>query len=302
MALVDIFSKRQRNENKTRPDVYRYDVVPEELRVQIVHIWNDVFVRGAESGYEEIVKTLRREYGVFELVPNSDYKGRQRELIEFFLQERQIVRVLDVIELSCVWIGLSHGLVDAFGVNDQLERAKAAVKELNNRFQEHAIGYRFEKNRIIRTDSEYMHSEVVKPALRLLGGSGYSGAMDEFLKAHEYHRKADTKAAMNECLKALESVTKAVCDRRKWSYSKRATAADLLQTCFDNELIPTFWQSQFSSLSSLLKSSVPTGRNRLSGHGQGGLRVEVPKHLAAYLLHMTAAAIVFLIEAEAASP
>ena len=301
MAIIDIFSKRQRNENKTRPDVYRYDVVPEELRVQIVHIWNDVFVRGAESGYEEIVKTLRREYGVFELVQGSDYKGRQRELIEFFLQERQIVRVLDVVELSCVYIGLSHRLVDAFGVNDQIERAKAAVKELNERFQEHAIGYRFEKNRLIRIDSEYVHSQVVKPALHLLGGSGYSGALDEFLKAHEYHRNADTKAAMNECLKALESVAKAICDRRKWKYSKRATVADLLQTCFDNELVPAFWQSQFSSLLNLLKSGVPTGRNRLSGHGQGAHPVEIPKYLAAYLLHMTAAAIVFLVEAEAAS-
>ena len=301
MPIVDIFSKRRRRENKTRPDVYRYDVVPEELRVQIVHIWNDVFVRGAESGYTRIVRVLRREYGVFELVQDSDHKGHQRELVEFFLQERQIVRVLDVIELSCVYIGRSHRLVDGFGVDDQIERAKAAVKELNDRFQEHAIGYRFEKNRIVRMDSEYMHSEVVKPVLRLLGGSGYSGALDEFLKAHEYHRKADTKAAMNECLKALESVTKAICERRKWSYSKHATAADLLQTCFKNELIPTFWQSQFSSLLNLLKSGVPTARNKLSAHGQGGRHVEVPKHLAAYLLHMTAAAIVFLIEAEAAS-
>ena len=301
MAIIDIFSKRQRRESQTRPDVYRYDVVPGELRVQIVHIWNDVFVRKAGRCYEQIVDTLRREYGVFELVKRRYDWSYGDELRAFFLQEPLTERALDVIELSFGWVAMSHRVVDPIDEGDQVNRAKDAVQELNGRFQEHAIGYRFEKNRLIRIDSEYIHSQVVKPALRLLGGSGYSGALDEFLKAHEYHRKVDTKAAMNECLKALESVAKAVCDRRKWSYSKRATAADLLQTCFDNELVPTFWQSQFSSLLSLLKSSVPTGRNRLSGHGQGARPVEVPKHLAAYLLHMTAAAIVFLIEAEAAS-
>ncbi|MCY4584095.1 MAG: hypothetical protein OXE50_15060 [Chloroflexi bacterium] len=302
MAIIDIFSKRQRREKQSLPDVYRYDVVPENLRVQIVHIWNDVFVEQAERGYEQVVKILRREYGVFKLVRSAPYERYDRELVEFFLQERQIDRVLDVVEISFAWITRSHTFVFPFRREEQINRSKAALKELNGRLQEHAIGYRFEKKRIVRTDSEYVHSEVVKPALRLLGGSGYSGALDEFLKAHEYHRKADAKAAMNECLKALESVAKAVCDRRKWSYSRRATAAELLQKCFDNELVPQFWQTQFSALLSLLKSSVPTGRNRLSGHGQGADPVEVPTHLAAYLLHMTAATIVFLIEAEATSP
>jgi hypothetical protein len=45
---------------------------------------------------------------------------------------------------------------------------------------------------------------------------------------------------------------------------------------------------------------VPTGRNKLSGHGQGSTPKDVPDHLAAYMLHMTASAIVFLAEAEAA--
>ena len=72
----------------------------------------------------------------------------------------------------------------------------------------------------------------------------------------------------------------------------------MIQICFDNELIDSFWQSYYSSLRSLLESGVPTVRNKLSGHGQGTTPTTVPDHLVAYMLHMTAAAIVFLAEAE----
>lgn len=91
---------------------------------------------------------------------------------------------------------------------------------------------------------------------------------------------------------------KAICDKRGWSYGDNATSSRLVQICFENELIPSFWQQHYSSLRSLLVSSVPTGRNRLSGHGQGTSPVSVPEHLVAYMLHMTASVIVFLAEAE----
>jgi hypothetical protein len=50
----------------------------------------------------------------------------------------------------------------------------------------------------------------------------------------------------------------------------------------------------------LLESGVPTARNRLGGHGQGAKPTSVPDHIVAYLLHMTASTIVFLIEADRA--
>ncbi len=145
---------------------------------------------------------------------------------------------------------------------------------------------------------DFIHTEIVKPALRLLGQKQYAGAQQEFLKAHEHYRKGNAKEALNECLKAFESVMKAICDKRGWSYSNNATSKPLIQVCFDNGLIPSFWQSHYSSLRNLLESSVPTGRNKLSGHGQGTTPEAVPDHLVAYMLNMTASAIVFLAEAD----
>ena len=43
MNVVDIYSKRQKRLRGEVPDVYQYETIPIELRVQVVHILNDAF-------------------------------------------------------------------------------------------------------------------------------------------------------------------------------------------------------------------------------------------------------------------
>ena len=286
MPIFDLFSKRQKRLRGEIPDVYVYGDLPRSLKIQIVHIWRDIL----QEEYKFIVDTLCREYGVFVLADMSSpvYTGirdYQAEFFKFFLEEENCEKALDAIELSFRFIDRDD-----------------AIEELNQRFKEHGFGYQFTNGQIIRIDSEFTHTEIVKPALRLLGQKQYAGAQQEFLKAHEHYRKGNAKEALNECLKAFESAMKAICDKRRWSYSNNATAKPLIQVYFDNGLIPPFWQSHYSSLRSLLESSVPTGRNKLSGHGQGTTPEAVPDYLVAYMLHMTASAIVFLAEADEKAP
>ena len=313
MPIFDIFSKRQRKLRGDVPDVYTYDALPQPLKVQIVHIMLGSLGNAQEyrassyennqvrRAYKSIVEALCREYGVFQLPGNDEDYGQRmylNELVNFFLQENNLERAFDVVEMC-------------FGVIDQATRrpnylrrpnanavADDALHELNSRFKEHGIGYCLQEGRIVRIDSQLIHSEVVKPALRLLSGEQYAGAQQEFLTAHEHYRVGKTKEALNECLKAFESTMKTVCDRRGWNYEQNATAKKLLDVCFDNGLIPVFWKQHFSSLRSLLESGIPTGRNRLSGHGQGTVPTSIPIFLVGYMLHMTAAAIVFMAEAE----
>jgi hypothetical protein len=94
---------------------------------------------------------------------------------------------------------------------------------------------------------------------------------------------------------------KSICCERGWdindkgkNITKDACAKRLIETCFEKGLIPDFWQQSFTSLRSLLESSVPAGRNKVSGHGQGMEKTEIPDYLASYILHMTASCLVFL--------
>ncbi|WP_394757056.1 STM4504/CBY_0614 family protein [Rhodoferax sp.] len=312
MAIFDLFSKRQKKLRGDVPDVYVYDDLPSALRTQIVHIWLDTLGNRAnyyDEGkaheyYSFIVNTLCREYGLFKLPGTKDYGDREyiNELTNFFLHEQDIERSIDAVELS--FRAIDRVTRDYYYLHRQNadDLADAAIKELNGRFKEHGVGYQFADGEMIRVDSELVHSEVVKPALRLLNQKNYAGAQQEFLKAHEHYRHGNEKEALNECLKAFESLMKSICDKRGWGYSGNATAKNLIQACLDNGLIPAFWQQNFTSLRSLLESSIPTGRNKLGGHGQGVAATTVPDYLVAYMLHMTASALVFLGEAEASLP
>jgi hypothetical protein len=95
-------------------------------------------------------------------------------------------------------------------------------------------------------------------------------------------------------------MAKTIADRHDWKYSPKATAKNLFDLLFEKELIPSIWASQYAGLRSMLESGVPTARNRLSGHGQGSEIVDVPDHFVAFAMHQTAAAIVFLADAETA--
>jgi len=313
MGIFDIFSKRQKQLRGDVPDVYSYDTIPQPLRVQVVHIWQDTIgdrneyhdsYRGAYGAYKLIVDALCREYGVFKLTGAKEYGDRNylSELANFILLEQETEKVLDAIELSFRVIDRMTRNFDYLHRQRASEIADEAIVELNARFQEHAVGFQLADGEIIRVDSKLIHAEVVKPALTLLHQKEYAGAQAEFLKAHEHYRHGNTKEALTECLKALESVMKAICDKRKWQYPPNATSSGLIQCCFDNGLVPTFWTQQFSALRSTLESGVPTARNKLGGHGQGSSIVCVPQHLVAYALHMTASAIVFLVESERSLP
>jgi hypothetical protein len=94
-------------------------------------------------------------------------------------------------------------------------------------------------------------------------------------------------------------VLKIICTKRGWPFDPKATASNLVDACLANGLIPPYWQSHFAGLRAVLVSAIPTPRNRQAGHGAGASQVtEPPEELIAYVLHMTAATILFLSEAE----
>lgn len=295
MAVLDLFSKRQKRLRGEVPDVYVYDELPERLRVQIIQIWTEgvsaVTQRHpefAEHLYEDWVRLLRRKRGTFRLA-ESRRSSAPLELANYFAAESDTEAALDVVEL-----------VFQFFKNEATAAAQEHIDELNQRFREHGIGYQFEAGQVVRVDSQVLHADAVKPTLHLLSQPGFEGPEQEFLTAHEHHRHGRNKECLVECLKAFESTMKVICGSRGWTASKTAAAKELIAVCFQKGLIPTWMETEFASLRALLESSVPTARNKTAGHGQGSTVQPVPAHLAAYGLHMTASTILFLVEADKA--
>ncbi len=176
---------------------------------------------------------------------------------------------------------------------------KKTFSEINARFKENGVGYVLEAKQILRIDSQIVHSNIVKPTINILNEPTYSGgANEEFLKAHEHYRNNRNQECLNECLKSFESVLKAICDKNNWSYSQNDTSKKLIKICFDNNLIPSYLQTQFSSLQQLFESGVPTIRNKNSGHGQGVQQIQVTNEVTSYMLHLTATNILFLTQQE----
>ncbi|MDQ1183149.1 STM4504/CBY_0614 family protein [Agrobacterium larrymoorei] len=308
MVIVDIFSKRQRRARGEVIDTYQYDMMPDALRRKLFFAITDgmgtyekyLGNRYAQRAYQDVVHILRREYGVNKLVSlaSNDFV----EIERFFVELANIDEALDVLELCCRTIDYSVRRYNYVTNGSAEELADAVLDEINGRLREDGLGYQFVTGEIIRVDSELVHAEVVKPALRLLNGAEYAGPQEEYLSAHQHYRHGENKEALVDCLKAFESTMKAICDKRGWGRDANATASQLIKLLFEKELVPVFWQTQMNALKSSLESAVPTGRNKLAGHGQGSEPTQVPPYLVGYMLHMTAATILFLVEAEAALP
>jgi hypothetical protein len=72
MPVFDLYSKRQKRLRGEVPDVYKYDDIPKEFRVQVIHIWEDAIGNIRETGegmdaYKYFNKTLCRGYGLMVL-------------------------------------------------------------------------------------------------------------------------------------------------------------------------------------------------------------------------------------------
>ncbi|WP_080057287.1 STM4504/CBY_0614 family protein [Spirosoma aerolatum] len=303
MPVYDLYSKRQKLLREGPIDVFTYDEISQKLRMQIIFIIQDVvgeaeYSSELESGdiYIWVHNTLCREYGLESLVGNYNLSYSDRIFL-FFKQESNVDRVIDVVEL---FFGLINGVIrddDDYSTNNKIKCSPdAAINELNCRLKESGVGYQFEGNEIIRVDSTYVHSEIVKPVLGLLANSKFEGANEEYLKAHEHYRHNRNKECLTECLKAFESTMKIICKEKGWNYKETDTASTLINILFQNNLVPAFTQNQFTGLQNMLISGVPTIRNKTSGHGQGQTPIVVSDDMTRYGLNLTGSNIIFLVE------
>ncbi|MGD9108458.1 MAG: hypothetical protein PVI75_04735 [Gammaproteobacteria bacterium] len=292
MAVIDLYSKRQKRLSSNQPEVYTYNEMPQKFRIQIKQIISDCYHHNEEE-YKKAVISLRKEYGKELLADGSiggylDYHySFQEELFEFFKNKADYEQCLDVIELMFKYINKSYK-----------PNKQKYIDELNIRFKENGLGYRFENNQIIRIDNELLHSKVVKPALQLLFHPDYKNANEEFLKAYDNYKKGDLQEANTHCRRAFESTMKIICDKHGYNYNNDSdNVKKLLKILKDSKFFPAFTEDHLNNLVGLLQG-IGTVSNKKGAHGKGSNNEPTPPHYTGYLLHMTASAILFFSEIE----
>ena len=318
MPIVELYESPYKGE----VDIYRYDYLPKPLRVQVFLLMQDFshWRLGAKDINDYVVDALRREYGAFNLEDlgiysededreylddtivifpptNLGYRNLCGELKSFFLCPKKIKHDLNAIKLAFDFMR-EYAHTQRIPNIASSRKISLAVAELNTRFKQHGVGYEFGNNNFLRIDSQFVHGKIVRPALNLLTDPDYSRAQEEFMKAHGYHLEGDAMGALNECSKSLESVLKIICAKREWQHDSGDGFGKLLEKVTEKGLIPKHWKTLFPALTNLL-AGTPRARNELSGHGRGSQEaISIPPHVAAYAMHMTAAAILFLVTAE----
>ncbi|MEJ2442394.1 MAG: hypothetical protein P8Y42_02905 [Exilibacterium sp.] len=297
MAILDLFSKRQKRSGKGEWEGYTYSELPQPLRVQIVHIWHDTlggheqfWSEDVKRAYEAIVNALCREYGLFKL-PSAKQHGERDflvELTDFFLQEVDLAKALDVVEISFKTIDSYTRRWEYLHRRNADELAGQAISELNTRFNEHGVGYQFIQGKILKIDSEFVHEKIVTPALQVFNNGAYYSAQQHFARAYELYRHGESSEAFKVCVKTFEDMMKTICDRRNWGYSRGANIHTLIDVCVAKKLINPIWQEQLKALGNMLEQ----GR-RLSSKDDA-----IPDYLVSHTLNLAASTLLCLAEAE----
>ena len=88
VSVLDLFSFRKRLAAGDTPDVFTYDELPGQLRVQIVHILRDAIGEYNHEGWKSIHDSVAREHGRFGLGIGQGY----RENCEEYLLNRSSLR------------------------------------------------------------------------------------------------------------------------------------------------------------------------------------------------------------------
>lgn len=310
MGDPTIFSKRSGAWRSGMLDSWAFDEIPKALRNQII---DEFQIRALGLYINAVAGDLLVEWGEPRIEGSEEYN----RLLEEIRGAKEYWKVLDFVEgvLTC-----PRNMRQMEYISEEEDRLEEKVSEwnfddfweyggslkdvkqsaadaINMRFREHRVGYEFVERMVIRVDSQYCHAEVVKPALQLLHNSRFKKAEKIFLDAHKHYRRGEGWQAVAGCGVAFTEVLKEICRKRKWAFDeKRADIRSLVNVVLREGLVDSkLHRGMFDHLKGLLWDGVPPARNEAVHES-----VEFPVESVAFVLHVTASAIWYLVAADGA--
>src|ERR1019366_10647117 len=169
--IFETFAHRKRLQSrKGEPEIYTYDQAPEHMRHQIcVALAEGIAVYYGRVGYNEPPPNADGIWGSIDRLCRKELESYLSYLHESNLSLRilnYIRNVQDIDDfLSAVEIGCRcHSIISnvfEHKARGAEQKAADAIEEINARFEQHSVGYRFDNGQIIRVDSKLTHAEII---------------------------------------------------------------------------------------------------------------------------------------------
>lgn len=255
--------------------------LPSKLRVAIRRTLNANSTWGGYDSeenftFDETRTALMTFYGEEELFAyNAEGKLVPTDL-NGLIESGNPARVLDVLEAWC-----DHA---------DLSKAVECEKELNSLFEIHDSPWRIVNRTVILVDSDYLHSEVISKTQSLMKEYEFAGALEEFSEAVSCLTDGQTKNAIVNAHKSVESVMKTCLGTQE-----HLPFGKLLQRLIKSGMIPNYYKEFLTHFEKLALGAVKERNLPARGHGQGPEPTKVPKSLAEFAVHLAAVVNLFII-------
>jgi hypothetical protein len=171
------------------------------------------------------------------------------------------------------------------------QAADAAARDLNALLAIHNSQWRFIAGEAVFIDSGYLHDEVIAKTADLLRTAKAPGPLQEFQAALSALQSGESKRAVVEAHKSVESVMKLVLGT-----DEHLTFGRLLADVIKSGLLPDFYEEFLRHFEMLALGAVKARNRPGTGHGQGADSVDVPRSLAQFAIHLAGSINVFLLE------
>ena len=277
----------------TGPWKKRSEVFPERVGRQVLYVLEATLGSGdfADYAWRAIVGRYDYEMGTSNLGQGEGIPAGSA--VEDAIGSGGGLGALDVIALALLWAKDKDTYRSVAAYPETSLTPQRGVDEVNRFFREADVPYQFEQDVWVHVASGYVHAEIVRPALDVLGRPGFEGALVEFKSALGHARDRQDKAAVTEATKAVESTMKCICTARGWIYPENTTAKPLFDLLAQNGLVPAWMEHAIIP--------VATMRNKKSAHGQGPTREALPPYAADLAVNLAASSILALMAAHGAA-
>ena len=225
---------------------------------------------------EETILEWLNEYGVDEISESNEIsKGNYHSEFQFLITNYGAASIFDFIEIA-----MKHMERD--------NRENCRIK-INQIFDIHECPWRISDGEFFKLDANFMGERLSANAHDALAANTFTGAAQEFAKARQLLGANEVKDSILYAGKSFESVMKVMTGLNHANADKLIQAM-LTQGYFDD--LPDGFKSGFGE--QVLKT-LPTMRNKLSGHGQGSDIIEIPAAYGELSIQLAAAFHNFLI-------